>query len=167
MPETSGVIFANNCLLKNFKTYMRVDDVFHTCRADCFLMGRLAERRREMAGNSADNRKSFRFALTASVDVMHGVERHAFGTLLNLSRDGAAIRSLSPLDLGRKYKFHIRGVGTWSGVVVRRFDGRSYGLRFETGEAEKRQIDRILMAMMDGDMDVSNMTPARPRIRAF
>ncbi len=120
-----------------------------------------------MANGPGDNRKSFRFALTASVDVMDGVQRHAFGTLLDLSRDGASVRCFTPLGMGRNYKFHIRGIGTWNGVVVRRFDGRSYGLRFENSETEKRRIDQILMDMMDGKMDVSAMAPVRPRIRAF
>lgn len=121
-----------------------------------------------MDKGSFDNRQSFRFALTASVDVMDGAERHAFGTLIDFSRDGAGVRCMSPLNMGRKYKFHVRGVGTWNGVVVRRFDGCSYGVRFENSEADKRQIDRILMNMMDGKMDSSpDFTPARPRIRAF
>ncbi|WP_375201898.1 PilZ domain-containing protein [Hyphococcus sp.] len=120
-----------------------------------------------MDDNLTDNRKSFRFGLTASVDVMDGVERHGFGTLIDFSRDGVGIRSMTPLNMGRKYKFHIRGVGTWSGVVVRRFDGRSYGVRFENSESEKRQIDRILMDMMDGKMDTSQVRKARSHIRAF
>ncbi|WP_428407159.1 PilZ domain-containing protein [Hyphococcus sp.] len=120
-----------------------------------------------MSVDDEDNRKSFRFSLTASVDVMDGVKRHAFGTLLNLSRDGAAIRCLTPLDMGRAYKLHIRGIGSWKGVVVRRFDGRSYGVRFENSDTEKRQIDRIIMEMIDGKIDISSMSPARPRIRAF
>ncbi len=120
-----------------------------------------------MDNNAEDNRKSFRFGLTASVDVMDGVERHAFGTLIDFSRDGAGIRSMTPVNMGRKYKFHVRGIGIWSGVVVRRFDGRSYGVRFENSETEKRQIDRILMSMMDGTMDASAVCQVRPRIRAF
>lgn len=120
-----------------------------------------------MENSSADSRKSFRFALTASVDVLDGMERHAFGTLIDFSRDGAGVRCMSALGIGRGYKFHVRGIGTWNGVVVRRFDGSSYGIRFENTEAEKKQIDRILMEMMNGDMDTSEYCHIRPRIHAF
>jgi len=120
-----------------------------------------------MANESSDNRKSFRFGLTTSVDVMDGAERHAFGTLIDFSRDGVGVRCMSVLNMGRKYKSHIRGVGSWSGVVVRRFDGLSYGVRFDNSDTEKRQIDRILMNMMDDELGASAACHTRPRIRAF
>ncbi|MEZ5892396.1 MAG: PilZ domain-containing protein [Parvularculaceae bacterium] len=120
-----------------------------------------------MDTESEGSRKSFRFALTASVDVVEGQERAAFGTLIDLSRDGCAIRSLTPLNIGRNYTFHIRGLGTWNGKIVRRFDGRNYGVMFENSESQKRHIDRLLTEILEGKINAYDLLPQRPKIRAF
>ena len=106
----------------------------------------------EQTSNSgANNRKSFRFNYAAPVDIIRGTERYSFGMLIDLSRDGAAFKAYAPLPMGSGYEFHIRGVGAFSGTIVRRFNGESYAVRFDIEEAVKRRIDKTLAALFDSD----------------
>jgi len=94
-------------------------------------------------------RASARVDISFPVDVTLDGEKRAFGTLLNISRDGLALKSTALLTLGKLYKFHIRGLGTWRGEVVRVFNGQNVGVRFDNSEAEKRRIDKILAARLN------------------
>lgn len=97
------------------------------------------------------SRKSFRFDYAVPVDVMRGVERFAFGTVLNISRGGAAFRSFVGLEMGGVYRLHIRGVGDFPATIVRRFGGDCYAARFDIEEAVKRRIDKTLAAIFEPD----------------
>ena len=94
-------------------------------------------------------RASARVDISFPIDAMFEGEKRAFGTLLNISRDGLALASTSPLTLGKFYKFHIRGLGSWKGEVMRIFNGQNVGVRFDHSEAEKRRIDKILAARLN------------------
>ncbi len=97
------------------------------------------------------NRKSFRFDYAAPVDIVRGKERYSFGAMINVSRGGAAFRAYVPLDVGAKYQFHIRGVGSLPGTVTRRFDGACYAARFDIEEAVKRRLDKTLAAIFGAE----------------
>ncbi|MEZ5892397.1 MAG: PilZ domain-containing protein [Parvularculaceae bacterium] len=96
-----------------------------------------------------DGRSSFRFPARMPVDILRGNERHSYGQLVDMSRDGAALKAFVPLNMGTAYEFHIRGVGRMPGTIVRRFNGEHYGVRFDIDEASRRRIDAVLGAMLD------------------
>ncbi|WP_375201899.1 PilZ domain-containing protein [Hyphococcus sp.] len=102
--------------------------------------------------NSGDvSRKSFRFQYAAPVDIVRGTERHSFGTMINVSRGGAAFRAYAPLQMGAAYEIHIRGLGSYPVTVVRRFNGECYAARFDVEEAVKRRIDKALAALFGAE----------------
>jgi hypothetical protein len=115
--------------------------------------------------SKAEKRKSFRFPIPAIVEAKDGAALRAAGELLNLSRDGAAIRCASPLELGASYVFHFEGVGAWRGEVVRAFENGGYAVVFDNTDREKLQIDRILMDIFDNRSERGVITPARAGVR--
>jgi PilZ domain-containing protein len=96
---------------------------------------------------SDDRRKTSRFKVKIPVDILNGVRRCAFGEVVNISRDGAAVDALPPLVIGRLYRFHLRNFGTWPGIVVRRFGARRHGVRFDIDESQKRKIDEDILGV--------------------
>ena len=123
-----------------------------------------------MAKDSGDNghsrtekRKSFRFPIPAMVEATDGDALRAAGELLNLSRDGAAIRCAGPLQVGASYAFHFENIGAWRGEVVRVFEDGGYAVVFANTDREKLQIDRILMDIFERRSERGVIAPSRAR----
>lgn len=113
---------------------------------------------------ATDKRKSFRFPIPASVEIKDGDTVRAAGELLNLSRDGAAIRCAARLDYGASYIFQFDKIGAWTGAVVRELASGGYAVVFDITEREKLQIDRILMDIFDRGGERGLIVPARARL---
>ena len=92
-------------------------------------------------------RKSKRVTAIIHVDVSEGAMRYSFGEVVDISRDGMAIQAFPLLTLNKVYRFHLRGYGTFSGKVVRRFGIKCHGIKFEIGEEAKQKIDTDILRM--------------------
>ena len=85
-------------------------------------------------------RKSERYSLSRPVDVTLNHERVAFGTLVDVSRDGFGFKTHQQLRLGETYQIEIRGIGTFTSKIVNASLGR-YGGVFQISETRKSQLE--------------------------
>lgn len=113
-----------------------------------------------------DKRRSFRFPIPARVEIRTGEDLCAAGELINLSRDGAAIRCSDALTPGASYDFHFDKIGAWRGKIVRDLENGGYAVAFENTDREKHQIDRILMDLFDRKGERGQLVTTRARLSA-
>jgi len=74
------------------------------------------------------------------VDVTVNHARVAFGTLIDVSRDGLGFKTHQQLRLGETYQIEIRGIGTFTSKIVNASRGR-YGGVFQISETRKNQLE--------------------------
>ncbi|MEM9422405.1 MAG: PilZ domain-containing protein [Pseudomonadota bacterium] len=87
-----------------------------------------------------NRRKSQRFAHKCAIVLTHNGQRCGAGQLIDISRDGAAFLSFSPVKVGQVYNISIKGIGVFNSVVVRRFDVHNFGVEFRMSEDQKRRL---------------------------
>ena len=87
-------------------------------------------------------RRSHRLVQDAAISLVRGREIHAVGELIDISRDGAAFRAFSRVEVGEIYTIIVTGLVSTSARVVRRFDIDKYAVEFLVGEKRKMEIGK-------------------------
>lgn len=95
-------------------------------------------------GMLASRRDGDRYAVSLSVDLLRGSERHGSAVLVDISRSGASFQSYSMLEVGGRYRLVLRGLGTYDCEIVRRIGAHSYGVRLLIGEISKLELGQKL-----------------------
>lgn len=92
-------------------------------------------------------RKSKRYRISGSVDVMDGDTRIAFGSLVDLSRDSVGFQSMQDLELSKVYRIEIRGFGLYKAKIIQKSGLGRYGGVFQIDEAQKTKLNVKLAAI--------------------
>ncbi len=92
----------------------------------------------------ANRRGSHRYTHQCAVSLQKGGKRYGAGQLIDISRDGAAFMSFSPIQVGQSYTSSIKGFGSFEATIVRSFDVHSYGVLFKMSEDQKRRLEKRL-----------------------
>lgn len=93
-------------------------------------------------------RQSERYELKCSIDILLDRERVAFGTLIDISRDGLGFKSQQRLSFGEPYSVQIRGIGIYPCKIVTASLGR-HGAVFLIDEKRKSQLESLIKAALD------------------
>lgn len=78
---------------------------------------------------------------------MDGNTRIAFGSLVDLSRDGLGFRSMQDLELSKVYAVVIRGFGLYRTKIVQKTGLGRYGGVFQIDETQKTKLDLKIAAI--------------------
>ena len=91
-----------------------------------------------------NRRSSARYAYQCPVSLQKNGQRYGVGELIDISREGAAFKSFSPVQVGQSYTINIKGFGSFEATVVRSFDVHCYGVHFTIGDDQKRRLGKRL-----------------------
>lgn len=106
---------------------------------------------------SEDRRRSYRYSLAFSVDVMADARRLATGRLVDISESGCGFRTPNKLMVGARYTVSIDHIGQYDARVVRHFDCFYYGAEFLLSA-----LDRARLAKRLHDIEVAKMAHSGP-----
>ncbi|MEO0398815.1 MAG: PilZ domain-containing protein [Pseudomonadota bacterium] len=101
-----------------------------------------------------DARDSDRYKVSGRAELVRDGSLHAAGTMIDISRGGAAFRAYTPLQTGAKYLFvaetttpAVCKFGPLPCVVTRSFSNHSYGIQFEIDYRQSAKLEDLLIKM--------------------
>ena len=111
-------------------------------------------------------RKSERYNLRSGIDIALNGRRAAYGTLIDISRDGVGFEADPPLKVGEIYLMDIRHIGTMSCKVVQNHSYNKHGGVLQISEKRKRELEARILDLISnkGRSARKPPTPAKAEV---
>ena len=94
-------------------------------------------------------RKSPRFEISTPLDVAQNGQRMAFGTLIDISRDGLGFIADPQITIGQTYLVTIKGIGGLACHVLHCSNHNRYGGDLRITDSRKARLDEEIQNLLE------------------